>query len=79
MSSTRHRTTTRLHVDWVTCDGRGLCSELLPELLEPDPWGYPMSRDGSREPAVPASLDDHARRAVEACPVLALRLVERPA
>jgi ferredoxin len=67
----------RLHVDWVACDGRGLCTELVPELLEADPWGYPLARDGSREPAVPQGLEEHARRAVEACPLLALRLVQR--
>jgi ferredoxin len=26
----------RLHVDWTACDGRGLCAELLPELLVED-------------------------------------------
>jgi ferredoxin len=26
----------RLHVDWTACDGRGLCAELLPELLAED-------------------------------------------
>jgi ferredoxin len=69
--------TVRLHVDWTACDGRGLCSELLPELLEPDPWGYPRARDGDREPAVPRALVAHAERAVAACPLLALRLVRR--
>ncbi len=33
--------TARLHVDWTACRGRGTCTELLPELLEHDPWGYP--------------------------------------
>jgi ferredoxin len=67
--------TARLHVDWTACDGRGLCVELLPELLDRDGWGYPLPRDGSREPAVPDGLAGHARRAVAACPLLALRLV----
>jgi ferredoxin len=65
----------RLHIDWTGCDGRGLCAELLPELLVSDEWGYPAARDGSREPVVPAELQRHAERAVAACPVLALRLV----
>ena len=64
----------RLHIDWTACDGRGLCAELLPELLDRDPWGYPVPRDGSRDPAVPAALRRHADRAVAACPLLALRL-----
>jgi ferredoxin len=66
---------TRLHIDWTGCDGRGLCTELLPELLERDEWGYPRPRDGSREPAVPAALHRHAERAAAECPLLALRLV----
>jgi NADH:ubiquinone oxidoreductase subunit F (NADH-binding)/ferredoxin len=64
----------RLHIDWTACDGRGLCAELLPELLDRDEWGYPVPRDGSREPAVPPHLRAHAERAVARCPVLALRL-----
>jgi ferredoxin len=65
----------RLHIDWTRCDGRGVCAELLPELLTRDEWGYPVARDGSREPAVPPSLADHARRAETDCPLLALRLL----
>jgi ferredoxin len=34
----------RLHIDWTACDGRGLCAELLPELLLSDDWGYPVAR-----------------------------------
>jgi ferredoxin len=67
----------RLHIDWTACDGRGLCTELVPELLDRDEWGYPVPRDGSKEPAVPAALETHAKRAVTQCPRLALRLVAR--
>ncbi len=59
-----------LRVDRIRCDGAGLCAELLPEVVSLDDWGYPIVRAGS----VPERLVDHARRAVEACPVLALRL-----
>jgi ferredoxin len=59
-----------LEVDRIRCDGHGLCAELLPELITLDDWGYPILN----ERAVPASIMDHARRAVDACPVLALRL-----
>jgi len=64
----------RLRVDWTACEGRGMCIELLPELLDTDPWGYPRARDGSGDPEVPVQLAEHARRAVDACPRLALRL-----
>jgi ferredoxin len=57
-------------VDWTACDGRGLCAELLPELISRDEWGFPLISD----PAVPAVLHDHAERAIAACPRLALRL-----
>jgi ferredoxin len=67
-------TAARLHIDWTACDGRGLCTELLPELLVRDEWGYPVTRDGTVEPRVPAELAGLARRAVTQCPRLALRL-----
>lgn len=59
-----------LQIDRIRCDGHGLCAELLPELISLDDWGYPMIQRGT----VPANLLEHARRAVDACPVLALRL-----
>lgn len=58
----------RLRVNPITCTGHGMCAELLPELIKLDPWGYPLLADGP----VPADLADHARRAVAACPTLAL-------
>jgi ferredoxin len=64
----------KLHIDWTACDGRGLCTELLPELLDRDPWGYPRPRDGSRDPTVRPKLAKHAQHAVAQCPRLALRL-----
>ncbi|WP_299051949.1 ferredoxin [uncultured Nocardioides sp.] len=58
-----------LHVDPVACRGHGLCAELLPELVTVDEWGYPVVADAR----VPPALLARARRAVRACPVLALR------
>jgi ferredoxin len=60
----------RLAIDWTACDGRGLCVELLPEVLQPDDWGYPVI-----EPDLSSALAEHARRAVAACPRRALRTV----
>jgi ferredoxin len=59
-----------LRIDRIRCDGYGLCAELLPEAIELDEWGYPIVRPG----ALPDDLLGHARRAVDVCPVLALRL-----
>ena len=64
-----------LHIDWTACDGRGLCTELLPEILTEDDWGYPLARSGGgADVPVPSELRQHARRAVDRCPRLALRL-----
>jgi ferredoxin len=60
----------RLRVNPIACDAHGLCAELLPELVELDEWGYPILADR----AVPPELLRHARRAVSACPTLALLL-----
>ena len=49
-----------------------MCAELLPEIIELDPWGYPILAP----PDVPAGLVDHAKRAVAACPTLALLIEE---
>lgn len=67
---------TRLHIDWTRCDGRGLCTELLPELLDRDDWGYPVSRDRTREPEVTDAQLKYAKAAVKKCPRLALRLLD---
>jgi len=62
--------TFRLRVDPIACDGRGVCAELFPERVSLDDWGYPII---DSEP-IGQDLLDHARRAVTACPVLALTL-----
>jgi ferredoxin len=59
-----------LRVDPITCEGHGLCAELFPERITLDDWGYPII---DPEP-IPRALAAHARRAVAACPVLALRI-----
>ena len=60
----------RLRVNPIACQAHGLCAELFPEMISLDEWGYPIL---APEP-VPPELTGHARRAVSACPVLALRL-----
>lgn len=69
-----------LHINWTACDGRGICAELLPTILERDDWGYPVAQataqsERSKVPISP-ELMDAARDAVRLCPRLALRLVE---
>ena len=60
----------RLRVDFIACDGRGLCAEALPGLITLDDWGFPIV---SRR-AVPTHLLADARVTVRACPKLALSL-----
>jgi ferredoxin len=59
-----------LRVNPIACEGHGLCAELFPERVRLDDWGYPIID----ETPVPHSLEQHMRRAVAACPTLALRL-----
>lgn len=62
-----------LSIDRIKCDGRGLCAELLPELIRLDDWGYPIIAPGP----IPEHLIPLAQRAVEDCPVLAIALRRR--
>jgi ferredoxin len=65
----------RLTVDPIACDGHGLCADLFPERIRLDDWGFPIIEGGEIGPG----LEVHARRAVAACPVLALKLARRRA
>ncbi len=62
-----------IRLDPIACDGHGLCAELLPEHIRLDDWGYPIIAGG------PVAPEDAplARRAVNACPRLALALEAR--
>ena len=63
----------QLRVDWLACKARGLCHELLPELIDLDEWGYPIVQGTASD-----DLLHLARGAARACPTLALRLVAPP-
>jgi NADH:ubiquinone oxidoreductase subunit F (NADH-binding)/ferredoxin len=60
----------RLKVDWSHCEGHGLCAHILPEVVRLDENGFPSIAEGT----VPSWLEAQARRAVDMCPALALRL-----
>ena len=60
----------RIRIDRIACDGRGLCAEILPELISLDDWGFPIVS----EAVVPEEIVDVAEDAVEVCPKLALWL-----
>jgi len=60
----------RLRVDPIACDGRGLCAEVLPELITLDDWGFPIIAGKD----IPPGLMAGAHEAIRLCPLLALRL-----
>ncbi len=60
----------RLAVNPIACTGHGICAELLPERISLDDWGFPVV-----DPTpIPDYLRPHVKRAVAACPMLALLL-----
>ncbi len=61
---------TWLRVDWIRCDGYGLCGDLAPDVIELDEWRYPIIRPG---PVEDRDLDV-VRRAADCCPMRALIL-----
>ncbi|SDQ79328.1 NADH-quinone oxidoreductase subunit NuoF family protein [Thermostaphylospora chromogena] len=62
-----------LVIDWSRCQGHGLCAKILPQMVKLDAHGYPVISD------IPISgaHSQRARRAIEMCPALALRIEER--
>ena len=71
MAQTTQATDQVLRVNPINCTGHGVCAELLPELISVDEWGYPIVDPRP----VPSALERDARRAVAACPALALKLL----
>jgi ferredoxin len=63
-----------LAIDRTRCDAHGLCHALLPGRIDVDEWGFPVLRDV----ILPAGGQPAVRRAVAACPSLALYLTSNP-
>jgi ferredoxin len=62
-----------MRVNPIACTGHGMCAELLPEVVTLDRWGYPILASAT----IPRPLLNHARRAAQACPTLALLIEEK--
>ena len=62
----------QLRVNPILCHALGVCAELLPELVTLDEWGYPIVDPAPLTPG----LESHAKRAVAACPRVALLLAQ---
>lgn len=63
--------TVRARVNPVKCQGYGICSDILPSLFVRDEWGFAQAAARDVEPAERSNLD----RAVEECPVRAIRII----
>jgi ferredoxin len=61
-----------LRVDWIRCDGYGLCGDLAPDVIALDEWRYPIILAGS----IPDVLRSDVQRAIDCCPMRALSLVD---
>src|SRR5689334_75000 len=51
----------RLKVDWIACNGYGVCSIAAPDLIDLDDWGYPIV---DADQPIPEAFLHQARRAV---------------
>ena len=51
-----------VRVNPIDCRAHGMCAELLPEMIQLDPWGYPILEGRP----VPPEILGHARRAAYA-------------
>ena len=58
----------RLAINPAACDGLGMCAHQAPDVIQLDPWGYPIVSAGELEGAE----IDQATRAIRACPRNAL-------
>jgi len=58
----------------ILCDGRGLCHDAAPDLIELDEWGYPVLPGGGLRAVLTRADRKAAEDATHACPVLALHI-----
>jgi ferredoxin len=58
----------------ILCDGRGLCHDAAPELIELDEWGYPLLPGGGLQAELTRDERKAAEDATHACPLLALHM-----
>jgi ferredoxin len=59
------------------CDGRGMCHDAAPDLIDLDEWGYPLLPGGGLRADLTKADVKAAEDATHACPVLALHIERR--
>lgn len=62
----------RLAINPAACDGLGMCAHQAPDVIQLDPWGYPIVSSDELEGA----QTDQANRAIRACPRSALFMMQ---
>jgi ferredoxin len=63
-----------LVLDPIKCDGRGMCHDAAPDLVELDEWGYPLLPGGTLRASLTRGDMKSAHEATHACPLLALHI-----
>jgi ferredoxin len=66
--------TVTLILDPIACDGRGMCHDAAPGLIELDEWGYPLLPGGTLRATIARPELKAAEDATHACPLLALHI-----
>jgi ferredoxin len=66
--------TATLVLNPILCDGRGLCHDAAPDLIELDEWGFPLLPGGGLRAVLTRADLKAAEAATHACPVLALHI-----
>jgi ferredoxin len=68
------KSTATLVLNPILCNGRGLCHDAAPDLIELDEWGLPLLPGGGLRAEVTRADLKAAESATHACPVLALHI-----
>ena len=58
----------------ILCDGRGMCHDAAPDLIDLDEWGYPLLPGHGLRTELTREQRKAAEDATHACPVLALHI-----
>ena len=72
--SDKKKTPPTLVLNPIMCDGRGMCHDAAPDLIDLDEWGYPLLPGHGLRAELSRAQMKAAEDATHACPVLALHI-----
>ncbi len=72
--SDKKKTPPTLVLNPIMCDGRGMCHDAAPDLIDLDEWGYPLLPGHGLRAELSRAQMKAAENATHACPVLALHI-----